>query len=338
MPNITVLFGVVEKHTSAASSAITVFDTLDSDKAKYDFAVQFGQASTAIASVVEFSKPLARSVPLFSIATNSYAASLTLFKVILDVQKDKDVNMEDITSIIGNVAGIGLTIAVLASSAPAVAATFAGLSILSSAASVMNSKTAQGIGSYIVNIWKTYFKDNQSANYYSMTPDPNGTLSSSDDLAYDFNNRSLAIGIGKDGETKMDSIPVSLLDSGSYISSGGAFGGAGSSGNWSAPEGNSNPQPQTESTEDTDDARDHTEDSDPIEEEDEDDKGNASGRTWYYDPNDSNDDGYVDLYETPMPGMISDEDADLPDARVYVEDPEVIDKALRAWKKQAQNR
>lgn len=336
MPNITVLFGVVEKHTSAASSAITVFDTLDSDKEKYDFAVQFGQASTAIASVVEFSKPLARSVPLFSIATNSYAASLTLFKVILDVQKDKDVNMEDITSIIGNVAGIGLTIAVLASSAPAVAATFAGLSILSSAASVMNSKTAQGIGSYIVNIWKTYFKDNQSANYYSMTPNPNGTLSSSDDLAYDFNNRSLAIGIGEDGETKMDSIPVSLLDSGSYISNGGAFGGAGSGGNWSMPEGNNNPQPQTESPEDTDDARDHREDSDPIEEDD--DKGNASGRTWYYDPNDSNDDGYVDLYETPMPGMISDEDADLPDARVYVEDPEFIDKALRAWKQQAQNR
>lgn len=327
MANYSFVVGVLEKADSATSTVsglISVAETFSSDKNGYDFVVQTAQASTFSATVVGFSKVLSRSIPVFSIATNSYAATVTLFKIVLDVKRG-DVRVGDVTSIVGNIAGIGLTIAVVASSLPASLA-FLGLSVVANSTSVINSSILSGVGRYLTGVWMSYFKDNPSADYSLFSADPGGGLSLDEDLGFDYWGKSLAIKVDDEGSCFLSGIDMGVADSGQYLHRS-----ADSLGDADGPDPGASAGGRAESSSGSQSSQSS-------------ENGQSSGSSQGLP---STSPGYQDYPGGRLPdyivihvpndgagkngGAVFDEDASLPPGRVYFGDPILLRSACEEW-------
>lgn len=225
MAQTTALLAIIERHSAQGAAIASVSDLFMSNKNNYEYVVQVGQASTAIGTFIDFgvvssiSKPLARSIPMFGIATNAYAATVSFLKVVIDVKAEGRIIPNDVVSIAGNLAGIGLSAMALAASGPA---SLLLISVAASINGIISSDLVASIAKDVVYpMWHNFFKDNPSAEYPDLSLDPSGNLSSDQVIQEVFGGN--VSGLGFEGNPPYSSsalqidVPTLLLDSGSYI-------------------------------------------------------------------------------------------------------------------------
>ncbi|MFL1528304.1 hypothetical protein [Pseudomonas sp. O230] len=170
MAGKAVLFvSVVNDGVTVGSGATAVADQFLVNGTGMVLLNQSAQTGAVIASVTSVTKLAGPYVPIVSMPANIVAGTITFLKIGVDIRDGAEIKAGDVISLVGNVAGVIATMAILGGAAPALVAGLAIVTIISGLASVVDSETIKKIATNAAN----FFKDNPMDSYldYSCAPD-----------------------------------------------------------------------------------------------------------------------------------------------------------------------
>ena len=226
MKKVDLIVGVVEANERAAdvSMVTSIVDQYNSNSTGYKLVVESAQTSAASSNIVSIAASvsgaqsvqrvmpsvnlvglgrwLGASVPFFGITTNSYAGSVTFLKITADVFDDDPntrVQIGDVFSLISNVSGVVLSVAVLGAS-PGVVAVLAGISFVATAGSILSSDSIRSVYEKLVKpVWDRYAKENPSSNFSESVLAPDLTIVSPEELFSSYGGMTPKLVIDSDG-------------------------------------------------------------------------------------------------------------------------------------------
>jgi hypothetical protein len=170
MAGKAVLFvGVVNDGVTVGSGATAVSDQFLINGTGMVLLNQTAQTGAVIASVTSVTKLAGPYVPIVSMPANIVAGTITFLKIGIDIRDGAEIKSGDVVSLVGNVAGVIATMAVLAGAAPAIIASLGIITIGAGMFSILSSETLEKI----TNSASKFFKDNDLDSYldYACAPD-----------------------------------------------------------------------------------------------------------------------------------------------------------------------
>lgn len=151
--------GVVNDGVTVGSGATAVSDQFIVNGTGMVLLNQTAQTGAVIASVTSVTKLAGPYVPIVSMPANIVAGTITFLKIGIDVRDGAKIEAGDILSLVGNVAGVIATMAVLAGAAPLL---IVGLGIITAGAgvySIWNTETFRKITTSAANFFATTVLD-----------------------------------------------------------------------------------------------------------------------------------------------------------------------------------
>lgn len=130
------------KPVNNAGAAAAIHDQFNSDKTGFSLVIQTAQTTTAIASIVSITHFAVGTVPFINIVTNTLSGTVTFLKIAADFKEGAVIKRGDVISLIGNVAGIVASFAILAG-APFIAGGATVFGISATVYSIVSSDLAE---------------------------------------------------------------------------------------------------------------------------------------------------------------------------------------------------
>lgn len=127
-----------------AGAAAAVHDQFNTDNQGFSLVVQGAQTGSAVAAVLSITQMTAGAVPFINIVTNTLAGTVTFLKIVAEYKPGHKLNAGDIVSLVGNVAGVVASFAILVG-APGAAGVFTVAALGATLVGVYNSELAKNI-------------------------------------------------------------------------------------------------------------------------------------------------------------------------------------------------
>lgn len=164
-----IIIGVVNDGVTVGSGATAVADQFRVNGTGMVLLNQSAQTGAVIASVTSVTKLAGPYVPIVSMPANIVAGTITFLKIGIDIRDGAEIKAGDVISLVGNVAGVIATMAILGGAAPALVAGLAIVTIITGVASVVDSETIKEITTNAAE----FFNDNPMDSYldYACAPD-----------------------------------------------------------------------------------------------------------------------------------------------------------------------
>ena len=218
------IVGVINDGATVASGATAISDQFITNSQGMVLLNQSAQTGAVIASVMSVTKLAGPYVPIISMPGNIVAGTITFLKIGVDFKEGRGVSEGDVYSLVGNVAGVIATFAVLAGAGTAAVGVLAGLTVGASLLSIYKSETF----SKIMSGAKDFFSHTPSESYLDYICAPDMKIVDQNTIRKSYANMMLACNwISETGELLPSAVVVPDKNDGGGSGGGGAvFGGA----------------------------------------------------------------------------------------------------------------
>lgn len=201
--------GVVNDGVTVGSGATAVSDQFLVNGTGMVLLSQTAQTGAVIASVTSVTKLAGPYVPIVSMPANVVAGTITFLKIGIDLRDGATIETGDVISLVGNVAGVIATMAILSGAAPALIAGLALVTITTGLISLVGSETIDKITANAAN----FFKDNPMDSYLDYACAPDMQVVHRNTLRDAYGNQMLSCQwISETGE--LQAVPVGVPDEG----------------------------------------------------------------------------------------------------------------------------
>ncbi|MVV49167.1 hypothetical protein EJA72_13105 [Pseudomonas sp. PB120] len=202
-----IFVGVVNDGVTVGSGATAVADQFMVNGTGMVLLNQSAQTGAVIASVTSVTKLAGPYVPIVSMPANIVAGTITFLKIGVDIRDGAEIKAGDVFSLVGNVAGVFATMAILGGAAPALVAGLAIVTVITGLASVVGSETIKKIATNAAN----FFEDNPMDSYLDYACAPNMQIVHRNTLRDAYGNQMLSCHwVSASGE--LLAIPAVFLD------------------------------------------------------------------------------------------------------------------------------
>ncbi|KAI2675283.1 hypothetical protein [Pseudomonas sp. TNT3] len=140
-----IFVGVINDGVTVGSGATAVSDQFLVNGSGMVLLNQSAQTGAVIASVTSVTKLAGPYVPIVSMPANIVAGTITFLKIGIDFRDGAEIKTGDIVSLVGNVAGVIATMAILGGAAPALVAGLGVVTIIAGLYSIVESDTFKNI-------------------------------------------------------------------------------------------------------------------------------------------------------------------------------------------------
>ena len=200
-----IIIGVINDGATVGSGATAISDQFIVNNQGMELVSQTAQTGAVIASITSVTKLAGPYVPIISMPGNIIAGTITFLKVGVDIREGREISPGDMLSLVGNVAGIIGTFAILVGAGSnlvvGIAVVSAGVSLLS----IINSETL----GRLMKSAGDFFNSNPSSNYLGYFCAPDMRFVDRDALRWEYSNMMLAcILSAEDGELLPHSVVV----------------------------------------------------------------------------------------------------------------------------------
>jgi len=224
-----IIIGVINDGATVGSGATAISDQFIVNNQGMELVSQTAQTGAVIANITSVTKLAGPYVPIISMPGNIIAGTITFLKVGVDIREGREISPGDMLSLVGNVAGIIGTFAILVGAASGFVA---GVALVSTGTGLLSIIKSETLGRLMKSAGD-FFSNNSSSNYLGYFCAPDMRFVDRDALRWEYSNMMLAcILSAEDGELLPHSVVVP--DKKVYYEGGGSgevgFGG-GSVGN-----------------------------------------------------------------------------------------------------------
>ncbi|KPU57555.1 hypothetical protein AN403_1924 [Pseudomonas fluorescens] len=183
-----IFVGVVNDGVTVGSGATAISDQFLVNGNGMVLLNQAAQTGAVIASVTSVTKLAGPYVPIVSMPANVVAGTITFLKIGVDIRDGAGFEKNDVISLVGNVAGVIATMAVLAAAPFAVVGTASVVSIAAGLYSIGVSKTVENLAMSAAD----FFRNNPADSYVDYVWAPDMKLVHRDILGASYNNYMLS--------------------------------------------------------------------------------------------------------------------------------------------------
>ncbi|MBA1193327.1 hypothetical protein G7007_10685 [Pseudomonas entomophila] len=169
-----------------AGAAAAVHDQFNTDSQGFSLVVQGAQTTSAVAAVLSVAQMTAGAVPFINIVTNTLAGTVTFLKVVAEYTSSEKLNVGDVVSLVGNVAGVVASFAILAG-APGVAGFFTVVALGATLVGVYNSELAKNIRDAVAPIIDSLKNHDMAKEVSTPVLAPNLTVTDPQSIKHHFN-------------------------------------------------------------------------------------------------------------------------------------------------------
>lgn len=212
-----IFIGIINEGTTIGSGATAISDQFITNSSGMVILNQRAQTGAVIADITSITKLAGPYAPIISVPANIMAGTITFLKIGIDIRDGQNINWGDILSLVGNVAGVIASMAILAGAAPGLIAAASLFSIGAGLHSIKDSETFKKLTTEAAD----FFKNKPSTNYSDYVCAPDMRIVHKDTLRAVYNNQMFSCNWSP--ETG-DLWPSSII---SPNSEGGAWGGRG---------------------------------------------------------------------------------------------------------------
>lgn len=145
---VEIIVAVLDRAANKANqtgAAAAIHGQYNTDKKGFSLVAQTGQTATSVASVVSVTQLTPGLLPFINISTNTLAGTITFLKIAADVKAGKQIQLGDVFGLVGNVAGIAASFAVLGGAAPLTVGVLTAISLTTTAYSIFDSDLAKAL-------------------------------------------------------------------------------------------------------------------------------------------------------------------------------------------------
>ncbi|MGC7837082.1 hypothetical protein ACPZMI_01200 [Pseudomonas wayambapalatensis] len=187
--SVEIILGYVDTPVGAGAAASSLIDQYNSDKKGFSLVNQSAQTGAAVASVTSIVRLTAGFTPFLNIKTNTLAATTVLLKITAEYRQDQKFDSGDVLSLVGNVAGVVGSVALLAGSGP-VAVVLTGVGVFTNVAGVVGSDAAKNLyDSLLSPVLEKYFVADPGVAYPDYWVAPDLTLASLGQISAAYSGR-----------------------------------------------------------------------------------------------------------------------------------------------------
>lgn len=182
-----IFVGVLNDGVTIGSGATAVHDQFLVNGTGMVVLNQTAQTGAVIASVTSITKLAGPYVPIVSVPANIVAGTITFLKIGIDIRDGAEINLSDVYSLVGNVAGVVATMAILVAS-PTVIVAGLSVSIFAGGYSIYKSEAYRKFTKNAAD----FFKGDSSGSYLDYVWAPDMKLVHRDILGASYNNYMLS--------------------------------------------------------------------------------------------------------------------------------------------------
>ncbi|WP_339429367.1 hypothetical protein [Pseudomonas taetrolens] len=217
------IVGIINEGATVASGATAISDQFITNNQGMVLLSQTAQTGAVIASITSITKLAGPYVPIISMPGNAVAGTITFLKIGMDLKEGREIKAGDIYSLVGNVAGIIATFAVLTGGGALVVGFLAGASVAASLLSIRETETFKKI----MVAAKDFFSNTPSDNYLDYMCAPDMRIVDRNTIRQAYANMMLSCNwISETGELQSSSVVVpNETDSMGVSSAGGSVSG-----------------------------------------------------------------------------------------------------------------
>ena len=204
-----IIVGVVNDGVTVGSAATAVADQFRVNGTGMVLLNQSAQTGAVIASVTSVTKLAGPYVPIVNMPANIVAGTITFLKIGIDVRDGAEIKKGDVISLVGNVAGVIATMAILGGAAPWIVA---GLGIVTITAGLYSLLSSETFGEITDGVSK-FFKDNTLDSYLDYACAPDMQIVHKNTLRDAYGNQMLSCHwISETG--KLQAVPIAVQNEG----------------------------------------------------------------------------------------------------------------------------
>jgi len=195
MSSKTFIVGLTELNAVAGAESIisNLEEAVKNNNDTFSLINSMSQVVATVTSIVPVLRPI-------NIQTNTLAATTTFSKIMVDWHdKDKNVNVNDILNLVGNLAGLVGTVAFFAVGAGPVASWAGGLGLLASATSTLWHHKQIMEDDFAKPLYDNLWSENPAADYSGFYVAPDGSLADRQTIKNDYGNQVRIITITPEG-------------------------------------------------------------------------------------------------------------------------------------------
>jgi hypothetical protein len=200
-----IFLGVVSDGVTVGSGATAISDQFLVNGDGMVLLNQTAQTGAVIASVISVTKLAGPYVPIVSMPANIVAGTITFLKIGVDIREGAGFQRGDVISLVGNVAGVIATMAVLGAAPFLVVGGASVVSIAAGLYSIRESKTFESLAMNATN----FFKGNTLESYLDYVCAPDMQIVHKNTLRDVYSNQMLSCNwISETGELQPSAVPV----------------------------------------------------------------------------------------------------------------------------------
>ena len=200
-----IIIGVINDGATVGSGATAISDQFIVNNQGMELVSQTAQTGAVIASITSVTKLAGPYVPIISMPGNIIAGTITFLKVGVDIREGREISPGDMLSLVGNVAGIIGTFAILVGAASGFVA---GVALVSTGTGLLSIIKSETLGRLMKSAGD-FFSNNSSSNYLGYFCAPDMRFVDRDALRWEYSNMMLAcILSAEDGELLPHSVVV----------------------------------------------------------------------------------------------------------------------------------
>lgn len=160
-----IVIGFTEDAVNQAVLADNIVKAHNNGSDKFKFVNEIGQVIASFASAIKILAPV-------SIQGNTFAATVTFLHIVVEVEETGNLNAGDTITLIGNIAGIVATVAVMAGTAPVTATVATATAVTVGAYGLIGHENFVELGLWVnvtaSQFWPTPPVANMSDYYFDM--------------------------------------------------------------------------------------------------------------------------------------------------------------------------
>jgi len=200
-----IFVAVVNDGVTIGSGATAVADQFLVNGTGMVLLSQSAQTGAVIASVTSVTKLAGPYVPIVNMPANIVAGTITFLKIGIDFRDGRAIQTGDVLSLVGNVAGVIATMAVLLTAPFSVVATLSVVAIGTGIYSIYNSEVLDAIATNA----KNFFSDKGLESYLDYVCAPDMQIVHKNTLRDVYSNQMLSCNwISETGELQPSAVPV----------------------------------------------------------------------------------------------------------------------------------
>jgi hypothetical protein len=184
---VEIIVAVLDRAANKANqtgAAAAIHGHYNTDKKGFSLVAQTGQTATSVASVVSVTQLTPGLLPFINISTNTLAGTITFLKIAADFKAGKEIQLGDVFGLVGNVAGVAASFAILGGAAPLTVGLLTAISFTTTAYSIFDSDLAKTLHKNLGPIFSDLTSKSKTNKTRLVPPNLETALSTGADIDY----------------------------------------------------------------------------------------------------------------------------------------------------------